>query len=304
MLKIYKIPNNFISCFIGAFGVGKTLGMLEAAILMADKYNLDIVANFPIDIKVFRYYCTRKKYYTARLRRVIYIEDFQEFFQYRNCIFLLDEAGLELFSRDFKSRGKEIFRHLFQIRKYKSFLFYSCQSYHQLDRQLRDVTQLFIECKGFQTFSTYFRSMRLKKRSQRAFDREAYEILQADPILSTKFFRPLLLCQFRISSSNLAVDYFKAWLGILAKAWLGSFFSAVVYALDRKNIAYFFVFIEKQIKKATKHGVSDDEVLFQIYDSFGLVSRDETEDYSRNGYSRPSYQTESLDQYLLIKKRV
>ena len=291
MLKVYKIPGSFINCFVGPFGVGKSLGMLEQAALMAEYLDLRIVSNFWINKPAFQRYCNYKKFNRCSSDRIILLPfefidsdghsdyydefEFSMFFSYSHAIYLLDEASLFFFSRNFKSVNMDDFKNLFQLRKRRSFLFFTCQDIDQIDKQLRDNIQTYIVCKGFQSFSRVHKSSRLYSRTMLAFSKSAFEQYNVDPILQSMFIRPLLLCGLRFSTSRLWLSRFILSLFLTFKFLCANFFRAIIISIKRLNPFWFFHYLNKwwDVYYNSDLGgcLIEEDYLFACFDSFGIV---------------------------------
>jgi hypothetical protein len=262
-INIHKVPGVYIVGIMGDFGTGKTLSMVEQGLKIANYRKRRIAANFPCNYKYLKEYCKIKKYDNI-LWRYIQIEseaDLLKLISCRNAIILLDEAGLEMFSRNFKSQARsEILHEMFQIRKSKSIIIYSCQYIDQVDKQMKDNTQLWIYCKGFQKNEVLY------SRTQLAYDRNDFKRLTDNPEKMAKFIWPIFLAKFRISYSILKIGKL---IG-LVKHFKKSIEFTKEYTKNRKlNLFYELEGISKYFEKVEY--LSDEDLLFKIYDSFGKV---------------------------------
>jgi hypothetical protein len=262
-INIHKVPGVYIIGIMGDFGTGKTLSMVEQGLKVANHRKRRIVANFACNYKYLKEYCKLKKYDNI-LWRHIQIEseeDLLKLISCRNAVILLDEAGLEMFSRNFKHQGRSnILHEMFQIRKSRSIIIFSCQYIDQVDKQMKDNTQLWIYCKGFQKNEVLY------TRSQLAYDRNDFKRLTENPEKMAKFIWPIFLAKFRISYSILIIGKI---LGII-KHFKNSLKFTREYTKNRKpNLFYELEGISKYFEKIEYF--SEEDLLFKIYDSFGKV---------------------------------
>ena len=269
-LQLYKKPGFFVGGFVGPFGVGKTLALIENALFLADKFRLDIAANFLIDQRALLRYAELKKYNNIRNSRILYVSDFKDFLKREYTVYLLDEAAKDFFSRGFAGRGAEDFADLWQIRHRFCYLLYTCQSYKQIDLQLKEVTDTFVECRGFQYTSSKLRRSVLVSRFQRAFSREAFDLYISDSAMRLKWFQPYFLAEWRFANSNLYAGRFIAFVKLFFTA-LSHFPHFLKEALKKGYLPLAFVYLEKFIKDKMSIGLIDEDYLFQVYNSFELV---------------------------------
>jgi len=269
-LDFYKIPGINTVCLIGGFGVGKTLSLVEEAIKAANYLDLDIVINFPIDRFAYYHFCRKYGYKNALKKSIYYVSSFVEYFDYTNAVYVCDEAPLYLFSRDFNKTNKDIFIKLFQLRKRKSVLFYSAQSFNQLDKQLRDVTAYFVHCTADQKFSPVHKATRLRSMTAYCFSREAYDKFLSDPDLALKWFYPIYLSNFRFSKSNL---YFSRLTSRII-AFLKFIFTIENYRGIPFNAKFYplVFYLKRLFNFQYRYGFSKEDLIFSIYDSYGYVS--------------------------------
>lgn len=78
-----------------------------------------------------------------------------------DAVVLLDEAGIFLNSRDFKNTSKQLLYDLAQSRKSGTDLFWTAQYCDQVDRFLRELTQLYYHCEGTTIFSKKLKRPRM-----------------------------------------------------------------------------------------------------------------------------------------------
>jgi hypothetical protein len=294
------MEGNFIYSFVGRFGVGKTLGLLEQGIKMAHFYNLKLVTNFPINQKYLKEYCKKHKYkqisykyintdYFLKLNKddeIEFLENQTQFsrefieknrgqsgllylFQQEKSIILLDEGGLKLFSRNYQEKGRDdLFMEMFQLRKGSSFILYSCQNIGQIDKQLRDNTHIWLYCRGHQRFNRKKGYSVLYSRSVIAFTKEQYDMFLSKPEKQNKTIYPLYLSNWMFSWSSLKLNKLLGYLSHLMES-----FKVGLKKSKNKSVFYriFWIleYMEEYFKKLD--WISDEDLLFKIYNSFGKV---------------------------------
>jgi hypothetical protein len=123
--------------FFGEMGSGKTLSMIRQAVEYY-KNGYKIYAN--IHLK-------NVKYDNYTLKDLInYAIEGGEF---SKCVFLLDEAHIFIDSRTSAMKKNRIISYfLLQTRKSNVTLLYTSQYPHQIDKRLRSVTSIIVECQS------------------------------------------------------------------------------------------------------------------------------------------------------------
>lgn len=291
-INIHKVPGCYICGFMGDFGTGKTLSLVEQGLKLAAKKGLRVVANFKCNQKYLKEYCKLKGYPIIfwHFQEIIENDYFSivKLFSFKRAVIILDEAGLAMFSRGFKdSTRNAVFRELFQVRKNKSVILYSCQYLDQVDKQLRDNTQLWIITKGFQYNS------KLYSRTQLALDRENFKRLVERPDLMTKIIYPIYLAKFRFTYELLFFGKVMGFLTHLFKA-----FKMGGQNANGKSIFYRLGYelegIERYFKKLEY--LSETDLLFKVYDSFEKVGdRTEAGRYKFITFDEPSWNTLDIE---------
>lgn len=142
---------------VGEFGSGKSLYLLEHGLELAEKYRKGIVCNFPINRHALRHYCRMKGYQWCLslidFNRIIYKpilrpDDAYKILEYQNKVVLFDEAGIFFNSRSWGKVPQDFLASLVQVRKDQNYFILACHFLEQIDKQLRENVQLFIECRG------------------------------------------------------------------------------------------------------------------------------------------------------------
>lgn len=197
MLHLYKIPGFYVAGFFGSFGSGKSLALAEHAIDLANYFQRPIVTNMTMDTAAAKRYARKYKLtYFARFGRIRRYPDIEDLFAVENSIIILDEAGIDLFARNFKDKSrKHLLDALFRIRHYNNYLLYASQGKEQIDLQLRERSQIFCYCKGTQIYKPRLRRSNLLMRSQYYLDPYRFEFFQETG--ASKFFYPIWASGFR-----------------------------------------------------------------------------------------------------------
>lgn len=197
MIHFYKIPGFYIGGLFGAFGCGKTLALVEHGVDSANYFKKGIASNIRIDESWLRLYAKKCKYdWFAKFGRVTYCKDTLDLLTQENKVILFDEGGIELFSRGFKDRSRtELLEYIFKLRHYRNYMLYTAQGKEQIDKQLRDRTDIFVYCKGFQSYDKKLGHARLVKRSLYYLSPLAFE--KFEMLGKNKLIYPIWASNFR-----------------------------------------------------------------------------------------------------------
>jgi len=168
----------------GRFGSGKSLRAMELACRFSNRMRKPIVCNFPLNVGALRAYAKAMGFNwvasCARILSVSTFDDINEIWRYRDTVFVLDEAGVFLNSRNWKSTGKEFLRNLFQVRHLNVHLLVIFQNAAQVDKQLRENIQHWIVCKSQSVYSVKLKAPRLIARFCYHYNVEKFLRLQDD----------------------------------------------------------------------------------------------------------------------------
>ena len=187
MVKLYKVPGSYVFGFVGAFGTGKSLAMTELGLQMANFFEKPIVSSYRLSIQGVYHYCKQfnLKWIVENIQNKSLITYYPgeekggnlvKILSSENSILLLDEAGVELFSRGFADSGrKQWLDKLFRIRHYNNHLLYACQDTAQIDKQFRIMTKTIIYCDGLQIFNMKRKAFDLQTRKYFVFDDVDFE---------------------------------------------------------------------------------------------------------------------------------
>ncbi len=160
--------------FIGTVGSGKTLSMTIQA-YNYHKAGFNIYSNYHLAFPHTK--LTKKKFDEL-------IEDKE---QLQDCVLLLDELHIWLDSRSSgKTKNKAITYFILQTRKRNVRLLFSTQHFHQVDKRLRDTTDVLVYCDNLSNKSSivkagrvilqqeYFYQYEPKKRKKTVFHANPY----------------------------------------------------------------------------------------------------------------------------------
>ena len=195
-MKLHKIPGAYVYGVFGGFGSGKSLFLVEKAIEFACYHRRSIAANFYLNESRIRAYGEKFGYSWLRICRIKHSLSFDELLSQENSILLLDEAGVEIFSRNWKSRKSLELDSLFRIRHYRNKLLYAAQEWSQVDVQFRNMTHLCVWCRGFQYFPPSGDSV-LISRLLLYFNPYKFIDFLSKPLNKTKVIFPLVQSGFR-----------------------------------------------------------------------------------------------------------
>lgn len=184
--------HNFIG-ITGRFGSGKSLYAVEWGLELANRFQKNLVVNFPLDQKAVKLYCKAKglKWF-LRCGRVIQIDvynDLLELFHIpnrsgsgftlnRNSVTIFDEGGIAANSRSWASISKEFYKYLFQLRKLDVHLLLIFQFEEQVDKQFRLTIQRWCVCKSSGFYDKKLRKPRILSRLVYHYDPEKFLRLQ------------------------------------------------------------------------------------------------------------------------------
>ena len=186
MPHLFKVPGAYVFALVGPFGSGKSLSMIELGLDAANFFEKPIASNFALNRgAIYRY----AKHFGLNWIRdnirscslINHYSDIRSLLEVEDSVILLDEGGVDLFSRGWNSSERKFWLdRLFRIRHYRNYLIYACQDIAQIDKQFRIMTHSIIYCDGFQLFN----------RSRRAFDLHIRKYFIFQQIDFEKFYTP------------------------------------------------------------------------------------------------------------------
>lgn len=148
-----------LQLYVGPFGSGKSLRMIERALELCERFRLRLVTNFPLNHEALIAYANSRRFkfvssclsvFTSWPRVIVSDgpESISRLLSIKSSAVVLDEAGIFLNARSWKSVSKDFLASMVQIRKDRIFFLVGCHFIEQVDRQLRDVVQLFVQCRS------------------------------------------------------------------------------------------------------------------------------------------------------------
>ena len=195
-MKLPKVPGAYVFGVFGGFGSGKSLYLVEKGIEFACYHRKQIAANFYLNDRVIREYGKKYNLDWLKICRVKHSLSFEELLSQEKSILLLDEAGIEIFSRNWSQRKNVELDALFRIRHYKNKLIYAAQEWNQVDIQFRRMTHLCMWVRGFQMFPPHGDPV-LVSRLILFFNPYKFEDFIKDPINKIKIVYPIVSTGFR-----------------------------------------------------------------------------------------------------------
>ncbi|HBL11650.1 MAG TPA: hypothetical protein DD379_09620 [Cyanobacteria bacterium UBA11162] len=183
------IPPGPITGVLGLPGTGKTFIALVAGFEMAEELHLDVVSNFPLNAKALYYYFLLNGY-TWLLSRLIHGKiqvrscasgselALSNFMQEKGTLYLIDEAGVYLNSRNFKNIPLDFLSDLAQIRHDCRRLFWIAQYRDQVDKTLRELTASYIVADCPTRYSRKLSNTELVGKYYRIFTAKNYDVYE------------------------------------------------------------------------------------------------------------------------------
>lgn len=198
-----------ISAVYGLPGKGKSSFQVFYGLFLAEKYQKKLVSNFLFNPIRLAYYCKLMGYtwLFANLHKgiIYYIscdDSLDKILSIKDCVVLLDEAGIYLPARGFASTPKSLLKDFCQVRHDSQYLIYSSQSERQVDIALRNLTEEVFWCNGISLWDANLRNEKLISKTVRRFTCDAFEQFLSDPKLRKNPIKVRML-------SN------KSWTGLL-----------------------------------------------------------------------------------------
>lgn len=167
---------------MGQIGSGKSLYQLQYGLEIANKRCKKLVTNFGINLPALKRYSklTRQPWlaWLADNNQIAVVDAAQSLAELlhgrKNCVVLLDEAGIFLNSREYSKTPKSLLQDLAQSRKDGNDLFYAAQFDEQVDKQFRLLTQYFVLASGLTQYSPKLRAPALKWKTYFHFTPNAF----------------------------------------------------------------------------------------------------------------------------------
>lgn len=202
-----------LRCFIGSFGSGKSLSMLENGLKLANQTEKKIVANFPINLKWAREYCIQNNLkWLARCLRVVYVDvnvKGVDAIFIPNSVVLFDELGIYLDSQLWEQRKKSGYSKVIPtLRHHNIHLLCTFQYLEQVDKKVRENAQLFILCKGSSLrYDKKLKAPRMLTRCDFYLPRDKFWQFENNPMIMSGGFK-LWIRSLKVEYKLLLVDWF------------------------------------------------------------------------------------------------
>lgn len=184
---MFYVPPGPITGILGLPGTGKSFVALMAGFEMAEELRLGVVTNFTLDAKVLYQYFLSSGYIWLLSQlihgngvRVRSCADGQyltltDFMQETKTLYIIDEAGVYLNSRNFKNIPLDFLSNLAQIRHDCRRLFWISQYREQVDKTLRELTASYIEADCPTRYSRRLGNTELVGKSYKVFTAKNYD---------------------------------------------------------------------------------------------------------------------------------
>lgn len=167
---------------LGEQGSGKSYAALKIATQYANQIEYDLCFNFEVSLNKLWDYC-REMNYTWLLHRIYHnhirykpSEDLEEWMDRPRTIYVLDEAGVYLNSRNWGDISKEFLHSLAQIRHDNKMLFWIAQYYDMSDKLLRNLTAAFVQCQADLRFNPKLGNSEIIWQRIYLYDSRSYRI--------------------------------------------------------------------------------------------------------------------------------
>lgn len=156
----------------GDIGSGKSHTQLKEALNYCDRFEKNLVTNFPVNLEAMARYChlKRLKYCQKMVSKGWVSMIASPFLKGKPClealfipesVVCLDEAGIFLNSRQFSNTSQKLLADLCQSRKDGIDLIWASQFNDQVDRQFRLLTQYWVHCDGVTVYDKKLRRPKL-----------------------------------------------------------------------------------------------------------------------------------------------
>jgi|GEM_PF-1836015 len=159
----FSVPN--LTVIFGQFGSGKSLYSLQIALYIANLYHKPLVTNFKLDPQGIRQYCINNNYrWFLGNGRCIFVDltkrpliDILR----PDSVCIFDESGAGLNARNWSRVPDDFNRDLVQLRHLNIHLICVCQFPEQIDKNIRELSQLWVWCRGLAQYDFGLRKPRL-----------------------------------------------------------------------------------------------------------------------------------------------
>jgi hypothetical protein len=206
----------------GLPGRGKSLLMLQRALLLAEKYNLRIVSNFQLDPIQLAYYCKINNYQWLMSNipnGIIYYvsanRNFAQFLQIKNAVIILDEMGLYAPSAQSWTLPSEALNAIANNRKNLQHIIYAAQYPSQVNSSIHEVCSEILYAEGLAVWCNKLRNDKLVFKDVHQFKPAEFQVWFRDPkvrknpiksvVLAEKHWKGVISCNdaqtFRVYNS-------------------------------------------------------------------------------------------------------
>jgi hypothetical protein len=144
---------------IGPQGSGKSFSCFKLLCQFADFAEYDLCFNFYVNLDALYEYCVSCGYLWLASRilhnRIRYkdSEDLEDFMDLPKTIYVMDEAGVYMNSREFQPIPKSFLHDLAQVRHDSKILVWCAQYADMVDRVLRELTAGYCQCLSVTRFN-------------------------------------------------------------------------------------------------------------------------------------------------------
>lgn len=194
----------------GLPGRGKSLLMLQRALILAEKYRLRIVSNFQLDPIQLAYYCKINNY-TWLMNNIpngiIYYvsanRNFAQFLQISNAVIILDEMGLYAPSAQSWTLPPEALNAVANNRKRLQHIIYAAQYPSQVNSAIHEICSEVLYAEGVAIWCDKLRNDKLLFKDVHQFKPPEFQVWFRDPKVRKNPIKSIVLAE-------------KHWKGIIS----------------------------------------------------------------------------------------
>ncbi len=186
----------------GLPGRGKSLLMLQRALLLAEKYRLRIVSNFQLDPIQLAYYCKINNYKWLMKNipnGIIYYvsanKNFAQFLQIKDAVIILDEMGLYAPSCQSWTLPAEAFNAVANNRKLLQHIIYAAQYPSQVHSSVHQICSEVLYAEGLVVWCDKLRNDRLVFKDVHQFKPSEFEVWFRDPKVRKNPIKSIVLAE-------------------------------------------------------------------------------------------------------------
>jgi hypothetical protein len=186
----------------GLPGRGKSLLMLQRALILAEKYQLRVVSNFRLDPIQLAYYCKINNYKWLMEnipKGVIYYvsanRNFAQFLQIQDAVIILDEMGLYAPSCQSWTLPAEAFNAVANNRKRLQHIIYAAQYPSQVHSSIHDICSEILYAEGVAIWCDKLRNDRLLFKDVHQFKPAEFQVWFRDPKVRKNPIKSIVLAE-------------------------------------------------------------------------------------------------------------